>query len=40
MKKNKHLDNLSDVAKSWERCIAWGLDHVYEPSRGHISESL
>ena len=32
MKKNKHLDNLSDVAKSWERCIAWGLDHEYEPA--------
>jgi transcriptional regulator of acetoin/glycerol metabolism len=31
MRKNKHLDDRSDVAKSWERCIAWGLDHEYEP---------
>ena len=32
MRKNKHLDDRSDVAKSWERCIAWGLDHEYEPT--------
>jgi transcriptional regulator of acetoin/glycerol metabolism len=32
MRKNKHPDDRSDVAKSWERCIAWGLDHEYEPA--------
>ncbi|WP_417521163.1 sigma-54-dependent Fis family transcriptional regulator [Marinobacter sp.] len=32
MRKSKHLDDRSDVAKSWERCIAWGLDHEHEPT--------
>lgn len=31
MRKNKHLDVQSDVAESWDRCIAWGLEHDYEP---------
>ncbi|HEA53084.1 sigma-54-dependent Fis family transcriptional regulator [Marinobacter antarcticus] len=31
MRKKKHLEDRSDVAKSWDRCIAYGLDHAYEP---------
>lgn len=32
MKKNEYSDYRSVIADSWNRCIAWGLDHDHEPA--------
>ncbi|MBU2875439.1 sigma-54-dependent Fis family transcriptional regulator [Marinobacter salexigens] len=37
MRKNKHLDVRSDIAASWDRCIAWGLDQEYKPTPPALS---
>jgi len=38
MRKNKHLDDRSDIAISWERCIAWGLDPEHQPTPPALSD--
>ena len=32
MRKNEYSDYRSVIADSWNRCIAWGLDHDHEPA--------
>ncbi|AXS82273.1 MULTISPECIES: sigma-54-dependent Fis family transcriptional regulator [Marinobacter] len=32
MRKNEYSDYRSVIADSWNRCIAWGLDHEHEPA--------
>lgn len=39
MRKNKHLDDRSDIASSWDRCIAWGLDQEHKPTPPALSTS-
>ncbi|MEC7727980.1 MAG: GAF domain-containing protein, partial [Pseudomonadota bacterium] len=32
MRKNEYADYRSVIADSWNRCIAWGLEHDHEPT--------